>query len=232
MASLSFNQLPVAGEVQNGDFFVIENITGAKKLDYQNLIFGLDNVTFASTISGQSTDIVSLSTNLYSLSSQVYSEVNTLENLLNTTVQTATANFLNILYPINCIMYTTNNVNPGLYIYNTSWDQVSQGLFVAGVGNGVDKNGVGLTVGEENAAELVVVEEEVELNNTKYNIPKIIIPKIINGNQLLSSVGCCCCKSATVLISSFKGIKSGNCCDSSLNVTEHGSSDFNRINQF
>ena len=151
-ATLSFNQLPVAGEVQNGDFFVIEDMTGAKKLDYQNLIFGLDNVTFASTISSQSTDIVSLSTNVNSLSTQLYSEVNTLESLLNTTVQTATANFLNILYPINCIMYTTNNINPGNYIYGTSWDQVAQGLFIAGVGNGVDKNGVGLTVGEENAA--------------------------------------------------------------------------------
>ena len=81
-ATLSFDQLPVAGEVQNGDFFVIEDITGAKKLDYQNLIFGLDNVTFASTISSQSTDIVSLSTNISSLSSQLYSEVSSLESLL------------------------------------------------------------------------------------------------------------------------------------------------------
>jgi len=151
-ATLSFNQLPVAGEVQNGDFFVIENTTGAKKLDYQNLIFGLNNVTFASTISSQSTDIVSLSTNLNALSSQLYQEVNTLENLLNTTIQSTTATFLNNLYPVNCIIFTLMAANPGTYIYGTSWDQVAQGLFVAGVGNGVDKNGVGLTIAPENAA--------------------------------------------------------------------------------
>lgn len=151
-ATLSFTQLPAAGEVQNGDFFVIENITGARKLDYQNLIFGLNNVTFAATISSQSTDIVTLSSNINSLSAQLYSEVNTLESLLTTTIQTTTANFLNILYPVNCIMYTTTPTNPGLYIYGTAWDQVAQGLFVAGVGNGVDKNGAGLTVAPENAA--------------------------------------------------------------------------------
>jgi len=160
-ATLSFNQLPVAGEVANGDYFVIENIAGAKKLDYQNLIFGLENVTFASTISGQSTDIASLSANLDSLSAQESNDVMRLQSLINTTVQTTTANFLNILYPIGCIILTLSSVNPGSYIYGTGWDQVSQGLFLAGVGNGVDKNGVGLTVGEENAASNFNVGEYV-----------------------------------------------------------------------
>lgn len=151
-ASLSFTQLPVAGEVKNGDFFVIEDITGAKKLDYKNLIFGLDNVTFATTISSQSTDIALLSTNVENLSGELYSEVNTLTNLINTTVQSATASFLNVMYPLNCIIYNTDGINPSTRLYGTSWDQVAQGLFIAGVGNGVDKNGTGLTIGPENAA--------------------------------------------------------------------------------
>jgi hypothetical protein len=151
-ASLSFTQLPAAGEVKNGDFFVIEDITGAKKLNYQNLIFGLDNVTFATTISSQSTDIATLSTNVNNLSSELYGEVDTLTSLINTTVQSATANFLNVMYPINCIIYNTDGTNPGTLLYGTSWDQVAQGLFIAGVGSGVDKNGTGLTVGPENAA--------------------------------------------------------------------------------
>ena len=37
-------------------------------------------------------------------------------------------------------------------LVNTAWEQISQGLFVAGVGSAVDKNNIGFTVGEGNAA--------------------------------------------------------------------------------
>ncbi len=151
-AAISWNELPEAGEAKNGDFFVIEDIIQAKKLNYKNLIFGLDNVTFASTISGQSTDIASLSTTIVSLSSQLNSETENLLSLIGTVVQTTTASFVNVVYPINCVIYTAYNINPTTYIPNTSWQQVAQGLFIAGVGSGVDKNGNGFTVGEANAA--------------------------------------------------------------------------------
>ena len=56
-AKVSFEQLPVAGEVKSGDFFVIENLLTAKKINFDNIIFGLENVTFAATISAQTTYI-------------------------------------------------------------------------------------------------------------------------------------------------------------------------------
>jgi len=152
-ATLSFDQLPEAGEVMPGNYFVIEQINGtAKKLNYQNLIFGLDNVTFAATISAQSSSITSLSTNMISLSTQLYSDNAALQNLLTTTIQTTTAAFLNQLYPLNTVIYTTTNVNPGVYLYGTQWNQVAQGLFLAGAGSGVDVNGAGFTVSPGNAA--------------------------------------------------------------------------------
>jgi len=151
-AKVSFAELPEAGEVKNGDFFVIEDVLQAKKLDYKNLIFGLDNVTFATTISSQSTDIATLSTTIVSLSSQLVSDNNELIDLIGTVVQTTTASFVNVIYPINCVIYTSSNTNPTTYIANTTWQQISQGLFIAGVGSGVDKNGNGFTVGEANAA--------------------------------------------------------------------------------
>ena len=151
-AKVSFAELPEAGEVKNGDFFVIEDVLQAKKLDYKNLIFGLDNVTFATTISSQSTDIATLSTTIVSLSSQLVSDNNELTDLIGTVVQTTTASFVNVIYPINCVIYTSTNTNPTTYIANTTWQQISQGLFIAGVGSGVDKNGSGFTVGEANAA--------------------------------------------------------------------------------
>lgn len=151
-SKVSFAELPQAGEVKSGDFFVIEDVTQTKKIDFKNIIFGLDNVTFASTISSQSTDIASLSSDLTSLSGQLYSEADTLTNLITTSVQSATASFVNLLYPVGSILYTTTNTNPTTLISNTNWLQVSQGLFLAGVGAGVDKNGNGFTVGPENAA--------------------------------------------------------------------------------
>jgi hypothetical protein len=148
---VSFNELPTAGEVKNGDFFVIEDVYTAKKINFKNIIFGLDNVTFASTISGQSTDIASLSSSIDSLSGQYVDGTSVLQNLITTTVTSATANFIKSFYPIGSILYTASNVNPSTYLVGTVWDQIAQGLFIAGVGVGTDKNGVSIAVGEANS---------------------------------------------------------------------------------
>lgn len=151
-AKVSFAQLPEAGETKSGDFFVIEDVTQTKKINYKNIIFGLENVTFAATLSTQSTNIAALSSNIDSLSSQVFDETAYLTNLVNTTIQTTTAVFVNQLYPVNSIIYTATNVNPGVTLVGTQWQRVAQGLFLAGVGSGVDKNGTGFVVGEGEAA--------------------------------------------------------------------------------
>ena len=145
-AKINISALPTADEVKSGDFFVIDDSVVTKKIDFQNIIFGLDNVTFASTISAHSTEISTLSSDLATLSAQEISDVNYLTSLISTTVQTATAAFINLLYPVNSIKLTTENVNPSVYIAGTTWTQVSQGLFLAGVGTGSDKNSVGFTV--------------------------------------------------------------------------------------
>jgi hypothetical protein len=139
---VSFNELPTAGEVKNGDFFVIEDVYTAKKINFKNIIFGLDNVTF---------DIASLSSSIDSLSGQYVDGTSVLQNLITTTVTSATANFIKSFYPIGSILYTASNVNPSTYLVGTVWDQIAQGLFIAGVGVGTDKNGVSIAVGEANS---------------------------------------------------------------------------------
>ena len=44
-------------------------------------------------------------------------------------------------FPINSVQLTTDNVNPGTRIPNTTWELVSRGRYLAGVGSGTDKNG-------------------------------------------------------------------------------------------
>ena len=39
---VTFNELPEAGEVKPGDFFIIEDLQQTKKINFSNLIFGLD----------------------------------------------------------------------------------------------------------------------------------------------------------------------------------------------
>ena len=143
---VTFNELPEAGEVKPGDFFIIEDLQQTKKINFSNLIFGLDNVKFADTITGQTTDILALSANVASLSAQLDLNNLDLNSLLTTTVQTTTAAYLNQIYPIGSILYTITNVNPQVSLVNTAWEQISQGLFVAGVGSAVDKNNIGFTV--------------------------------------------------------------------------------------
>ena len=44
--------------------------------------------------------------------------------------------FVNLLYPINSVILTTDNINPGSRLAGTKWIQVSKGEVVAGVGSG------------------------------------------------------------------------------------------------
>lgn len=150
-AKVNFEELPIAGEVKSGDFFVIENLLTAKKINFDNIIFGLDNVTFASTISAQTTDIEGLSSSIDTLSAQTVQDGIYLTNLITTTVTSATASFINNIYPVGSVLYTATNINPQDFINGTFWQQIAQGLFIASVGTSVDKNGTGFSVAEGTA---------------------------------------------------------------------------------
>ena len=150
-AKVSFEQLPVAGEVKSGDFFVIENLLTAKKINFDNIIFGLENVTFAATISAQTTDIEGFFFSIDTLFAQTVQDNIYLTNLITTTVTSATASFINNIYPVNSILFTATNINPQNFIAGTFWQQIAQGLFIASVGTSVDKNGTGFSVAEGTA---------------------------------------------------------------------------------
>lgn len=145
-ASLSYFQLPFTGDVNNGDFFVIEDVSQTKKIDYKNMQIGLDNVTFASTISSQATDIVGLSSNINSLSAQILQQAQYILNLGNLNANNSIQTFINLVYPVGSFMFTESNNSPNNFVIGTNWLNVSQGLFIAGIGSGVDKNGNGFTV--------------------------------------------------------------------------------------
>ena len=146
-AKVTFADLPEAGEVSAGEFFIIEDIVQTKKINFSNIIVGLDNITFASTLSSQSTDINSLSASINALSAQEYLHSENFTSTILSTVQSTTAIFVNQIYPVGTILLTVINTNPGTTIVGTTWSAIASGVFLAGVGTAVDKNGTGFTVG-------------------------------------------------------------------------------------
>ena len=129
-SSLGILYLPQTDTVIGDDLFIVQQNNVTKQVSFNNLMFGLDNATFAPTVSAHTTEIAFLSTSLYSLSSQNSYEYNYLTNLINTQVNNAFVNLSLALYPISSIKCTSNNVNPGTYISNTIWSLVGQGQFV------------------------------------------------------------------------------------------------------
>ena len=59
----------------------------------------------------------------------------------------------NLIYPVGSILLTTADSNPNTRFPGTTWSQVSEGLFLAGVGIGTDKNSVSqeIEVGDLNS---------------------------------------------------------------------------------
>lgn len=45
------------------------------------------------------------------------------------------------IYPVESIIFTADNTNPGTRFTGTTWEQVAEGKFIAGVGTGTDANG-------------------------------------------------------------------------------------------
>ena len=58
---ISLQQLPIISEVNNGDLILIQTATSTNTLDFKDFVIGLENTTFASTISSHTTEIDSIS---------------------------------------------------------------------------------------------------------------------------------------------------------------------------
>ena len=62
---VSIKQLPQITEINDDDLILVQTPSSTNTLLFKNFIVGLDNTTFASTISANSTKIQELSTTLF-----------------------------------------------------------------------------------------------------------------------------------------------------------------------
>src|SRR5210317_949252 len=90
------------------------------------------------------------------------------------------------LYPVGSVIFSTDNTNPGGRFTGSTWTQVAEGKFIAGVGEGTDKNaatqtvaaGDDITVGEYNHT---LTEDELpshyhEQNNRVERVDMLVDP--------------------------------------------------------
>jgi len=71
----NIKELPETFSIASGDLLVVETEEGTNILDYNNFIIGLDNTTFGTTVTQNSTDLNTLFTEVESLSTAIDSSV-------------------------------------------------------------------------------------------------------------------------------------------------------------
>jgi len=93
---------------------------------------------------------------------------------------TAPAQWLDTFFPINSIKLTFDNENPGDKIANTTWELVSEGRFLVGVGSGTDINDtVGSYVAGNNEGEYSHTLSVDELAEHHHEIEE----KVVGGDN-------------------------------------------------
>lgn len=68
---------------------------------------------------------------------------------------TSKTTLFDIIFPINTIYLTVDNVNPETRFTGTTWEQVSEGRYLAGVGTGTDKNNTTQSFTSESAGDTI-----------------------------------------------------------------------------
>lgn len=99
---ISIKQLPQVTEINNDDLLLVQTTNATNTLKFENFVVGLENTTFAPTISANATDIDSISS---IISDTFFVKENTLTDgpdiLTNDTTSQENSAFDTSLLPIN-----------------------------------------------------------------------------------------------------------------------------------
>ena len=86
---ISIKQLPQVTEINNDDLILVQTPNATNTLLFSNFVIGLDNTTFGSTITQNSTDIETLSSTLTTDINTLSTNLDTLSGVLYGTTQAA-----------------------------------------------------------------------------------------------------------------------------------------------
>ena len=112
MSSISIKQLPKVSEINSDDLLLIQTPTASNTLEFKDLIIGLENTTFANTISTFNTEIEAISANVLTLSSSdITNTANIATNTANITTNTANLLLSAAVIDVNAANIATNTAN-------------------------------------------------------------------------------------------------------------------------
>jgi len=85
------------------------------------------------------------------------------------------ASFINTLYPVGAVIFSADNINPGVRFSGTTWTQEAEGRFIAGVGTGNDgTNTQAVPAGNDSTGKYKHSLTEAELPSHSHNTFKDI----------------------------------------------------------
>ena len=172
MSSISINQLPRIEEVNTGDLFLIQTPSSSNTLDFKDLIIGLENTTFANTISTFNTNIEILSADVGSLSAKV--DPNTTNIATNTTNIDDLSTFI-----------TTNSVVLSAQIFTNKTNIVALSADIDTNATDIDTNTTDIATNVANITELSGALFDTTLTTTNNVNNTHGIPIFINGIEYL-----------------------------------------------
>jgi len=112
MSSISIKQLPQVNEINSDDLLLIQTPTASNTLEFKDFIIGLENTTFANTISTFNTEIESLSSKVHTLSSSDITNTDAIAtNTTDIAANTTNLGFSGVVIDVNAANIATNTAN-------------------------------------------------------------------------------------------------------------------------
>ncbi len=82
------------------------------------------------------------------------------------------SSFINALYPVGAVIFSADNINPGVRFSGTTWTQEAEGRFIAGVGTGNDgTNTQAVPAGNDSTGKYKHTLTEAELPAHSHDLP-------------------------------------------------------------
>ena len=157
----NIKELPEVFNVEPIDLFVVETLAGTSIVAFENINIDITQTTFEEPFEKHTTDIEELSSKLGIVEALVLEDDEgnpaSITDIKNAVVES--------IYPVGSIYITLNDSSPATILELGTWEPVSNGRLLAGVGTGTDARSQAGTVeaGNDSIGEYdhILLEDEM-----------------------------------------------------------------------
>jgi hypothetical protein len=159
----NIKELPEVFNVEPIDLFVVETLAGTSIVAFENINIDITQTTFEEPFEKHTTDIEELSSKLGIVEALVLEDDEgnpaSISDIKNAVVES--------IYPVGSIYITLDNSSPSTILGLGTWESVSSGRLLAGVGTGTDARSQAGTVeaGNDSIGEYEHILQQDEMPN-------------------------------------------------------------------